>query len=140
MHPGGACVYSQPHLPKVRRDGFGATVRRKEFHTELLLRRNEELRNVRIIITGGKAFYNYVCTDHHNSLQRMESVLGVAVSGITAAELIRDDILLCRLMNKLHPGMINHEEVCTNINTASRPQRLVACLSSLICFKECMAT
>ena len=39
----------------------------------------------------------------------MESVLGVTLSGDTA-EPIRDDILLCRLMNKLHPGMC-HEEV-----------------------------
>ena len=46
------------------------------------------------------------------SLQRIESLVGVALSGDTA-ESVRDDILLCRLMNKLHPGIIHtiHEEV-----------------------------
>ena len=38
----------QPHLLKMWRDDTGATVRGKEFHTELLLHRNEELRKVRI--------------------------------------------------------------------------------------------
>ena len=46
----------------------------------------------------------------------MESVLGVTLSG-ASAEPIRDDILLCRLMNKLHPGMIS-EEVYTSTVTA----------------------
>lgn len=42
--------------------------------------------------------------------QRIESLLGVPLSGDTAES---DDILLCRLMNKLHPGTIHtiHEEV-----------------------------
>ena len=46
----------------------------------------------------------------------MESVLGVTLSG-ASAEPIRDDILLCRLMNKLHPGMIS-EEVYTSTVSA----------------------
>ena len=47
-HVGGDGVNQQPHLLKMRRDDAGATVRGKEFHTELLLHRNEELRKVRI--------------------------------------------------------------------------------------------
>ena len=63
----------------------------------------------------------------------MESVLGVALSGNTT-EVIRDDILLCRLMNKLHPGMIQyiHEEVRTDTIAASNTswlQTLIACIS-----------
>ena len=42
--------------------------------------------------------------------QQIESLLGVPLSGDTVES---DDILLCRLMNKLHPGTIHtiHEEV-----------------------------
>ena len=71
-------------------------------------------------------------TNLHNSLQRMESVLGVTLSGNTA-EVIRDDIFLCQLVNKLHPGMIQyvHEEVQTDTVTASNTswsQTLLACI------------
>ena len=47
-----------------------------------------------------------------HSLQRIESLVGVALSGDTAKS-VRDDILLCKLMIKLHPGIIHtiHEEV-----------------------------
>lgn len=46
--------------------------------------------------------------------QRIESLLGVPLSGDTVES---DDILLCRLMNKLHPGIIHtiHEEVCIEL-------------------------
>ena len=102
----------QPQLLKMRREdiGTGATVKRKQFHTELLQQRNQQLKSVSICV-----FYHASLKEDDrkfNSLQGIESLLGVALSGDTA-ESVRDDILLCRLMNKLHPGMIHtiHEEV-----------------------------
>ena len=54
----------------------------------------------------------------------MESVVGVALSG-DSAESIRDDILLCQLMNKLHPGMIHVEVWTDTASVTSWPQSLV---------------
>lgn len=54
----------------------------------------------------------------------MESVVGVALSG-DSAESIRDDILLCQLMNKLHPGTIHVEVRTDTASVTSWPQSLV---------------
>ena len=53
----------------------------------------------------------------------------MTLSGNTA-EVIRDDILLCQLMNKLHPGMIHVEVRTDTASVTSWPQSLV-CLHNI---------
>ena len=59
-----------------------------------------------------------MCTANvlHVFFQKIEHLLGVALSE-DAAKPINDDVLLCNLINKLHPGMIamiqeDYKNVC----------------------------
>ena len=59
----------------------------------------------------------------HNFLQRIESLLDVVPSRNTE-EAVRVDILLCQLMNKLHPGMIQYIHVEVYMQTVFLPEEL----------------